>query len=285
MRAAAVSCNSLPLRVDYCVRGCASLASRVEGVLFKNARRLAGSGLRPLDCVRTVPCAPSVVHTPRYTMARRVAIGEVALNILDASLPSEGAPILAKRKSYERKIDEAKQEERDTAALSRARKVVKEQGHQTLRVKSDAPVAIVDPVLETALRKTATRGVVSLFNAVREAQKEVRRETKTKTQKRRKSGAAEPTDAGASAVAPGARDISKESFLDILRRGTAPPKAAPAGGSAAGGTTPSYLRDDYMLGQRTSKAKHWELDVDDDLADVEDEAEGGSERDFADDED
>ena len=226
-----------------------------------------------------------LVHTPLYTMARRVAIGEVALNILDASLPSEGAPILAKRKSYERKIDEAKQEERDTAALSRARKVVKEQGHQTLRVKSDAPVAIVDPVLETALRKTATRGVVSLFNAVREAQKEVRRETKTKTQKRRKSGTAEPTDVGASAVAPGARDISKESFLDILRRGTAPPMAAPAGGSAAGGTTPSYLRDDYMLGQRTSKAKHWELDVDDDLADVEDEAEGGSERDFADDED
>lgn len=82
-------------------------------------------------------------------------------------------------------------------------------------------------------------------------------------------------------MAPGARDISKESFLDILRRGTAPPKAAPAGGSAAG-TTPSYLRDDYMLGQRTSKAKHWELDVDDDLADVEDEAEGGSERDFDD---
>ena len=241
----------------------------------------------PLHCVRSpaVLTPRSVVHTPRYTMARRVAIGEVALNILDASLPSEGAPILAKRKSYERKIDEAKQEERDTAALSRARKVVKEQGHQTLRVKSDAPVAIVDPVLETALRKTATRGVVSLFNAVREAQKEVRRETKTKTQKRRKSGAAEPTDVGASAVAPGARDISKESFLDILRRGTAPPKAAPAGGSAAGGTTPSYLRDDYMLGQRTSKAKHWELDVDDDLADVEDEAEGGSERDFADGED
>ena len=222
----------------------------------------------------------------RPTMARRVAIGEVALNILDAPLPSEGAPILAKRKSHERKIDEAKQEERDTAALSRARKVVKEQGHQTLRVTSDAPAAMVDPVMETALRKTATRGVVSLFNAVREAQKEVRQEAKTKTQKRRKSGAAEPTEAGASVVAPGARDISKESFLDILRRGTAPPKAAPAGGSAAaGGTTPSYLRDDYMLGQRTSKAKHWELDVDEDLADVEDEAEGGSERDFADDED
>ena len=216
-------------------------------------------------------------------MARRVAIGEVALNILDASLPSEGVPILAKRKSAERKIDEAKQEERDEAALSRAKKVVKEQGHQTLRVTSDAPAAMVDPVMETTLRKTATRGVVSLFNAVREAQKEQKQEAKTKTQKRRKSG--ETAEAGASAP-PGARDISKESFLDILRRGTAPPKAAPGGSSAErGATAPSYLRDDYMLGQRTSKAKHWELDVDDDLADVEDEADQGSERDFADDED
>ncbi len=239
----------------------------------------------PLSCSPNTTVLSSIATAAaRPTMARRVAIGEVALNILDATLPSEGAPILAKRKSHERKIDEAKQEERDDAALSRAKKVVKEQGHQTLRVTSDAPAAMVDPVMETALRKTATRGVVSLFNAVREAQKEVRQEAKTKTQKRRKSGAAEPTEAGASAVAPGARDISKESFLDILRRGTAPPKAAPAGGSAAG-TTPSYLRDDYMLGQRTSKAKHWELDVDDDLADVDDEAQGGSERDFADDED
>ncbi len=214
-------------------------------------------------------------------MARRVAIGEVVLNILDASLPSEGVPILAKRKSAARKIDEAKQEERDTAALSRAKKVVKEQGHQTLRVTSDAPAAVLDPVLETTLRKTATRGVVSLFNAVREAQKEQRQEAKAKAPKRRKTG--EAAEAGTSA-APGApQDISKESFLDILRRGTAPPKAAPGSGAVA--TAPSYLRDDYMLGQRTSKAKHWELDVDDDLADVEDEADQGSERDFADDED
>ena len=47
---------------------------------------------------------------------------------------------------------------------------------------------------------------------------------------------------------------------------------------------PSYLRDDYMLG-RGNKAKHWDMDVDDDLADVEDEAEGDSERDFGDEDD
>lgn len=129
----------------------------------------------PLSCSPNTTVLSSIATAAaRPTMARRVAIGEVALNILDATLPSEGAPILAKRKSHERKIDEAKQEERDDAALSRAKKVVKEQGHQTLRVTSDAPAAMVDPVMETALRKTATRGVVSLFNAVREAQKEVR---------------------------------------------------------------------------------------------------------------
>ena len=220
---------------------------------------------------------------------RRVAIGDVAANILDAALPLEGAPILAKRKSAERKIDEAKREEKETAALSRAKRVLQAQGHQTLRVTSDAPATEVDPVLETALRKTATRGVVSLFNAVREAQKEQRQDDKAKAPKRRKrdDGAAQAGAAGA--TAPSARDsLSKESFLDILRRGTAPPKAAAAagGGAAGASTAPSYLRDDYMLGQKRSKTKHWDLDVDDDLADVEDEAaEDESERDFDDDDD
>ena len=75
-----------------------------------------------------------------------------------------------------------------------------------------------------------------------------------------------------------------------MRRGTAPPKARPSGKGAAGASSsegaaaPSYLRDDYMLG-RGNKAKHWDMDVDDDLADVEDEAEGDSERDFGDEDD
>ena len=77
-------------------------------------------------------------------------------------------------------------------------------------------------------------------------------------------------------------EISKESFLDILRRGTAPPKAAkPQQGLGVAGT-PSYLRDNYMIGRGT-KAKHWDADIEEDLADVDDEAEGDSERDFADD--
>ena len=223
-----------------------------------------------------------------------VAIGDVAANILGAPLPSSAsAPILAKRKGVERKVDEAKREERDTFALAKAKKLVAEQGHTTLRVKSDAPAARVDPVLETMLRKTSTRGVVSLFNAVREAQKEQRQVGKlSKQQKRRRTGdgAAEPSAAAASTSTPAA-DISQESFLDILRRGTAPPKAprgrgdsggAGAGAGAEASTAPSYLRDDYMIG-RKSKVKHWDVDVEDDLADVDDEADQvDSDKDFDD---
>lgn len=221
-----------------------------------------------------------------------VAIGDVAANILGAALPSSSsAPILAKRKSVERKVDEAKHEERETQALAKAKKLVAEQGHTTLRVKSDAPAARVDPVLETMLRKTATRGVVSLFNAVREAQKEQKQVGKlSKQQKRRRTGdsAAESSGTAASTSTPAA-DISKESFLDILRRGTAPPKAPRGKGetavAAAASTAPSYLRDDYMIG-RKSKVKHWDVDVEDDLADVDDEAgQVDSDKDFADDED
>tara|TARA_B110001452_G_scaffold60929_1_gene47605 strand:- start:1383 stop:2063 length:681 start_codon:yes stop_codon:yes gene_type:complete len=220
-----------------------------------------------------------------------VAIGDVAANILGAALPSTAsAPILARRKGVERKVDEAKHEERETVALAKAKKLVAEQGHTTLRVKSDAPAASVDPVLETMLRKTATRGVVSLFNAVREAQKEVKQEGKlSKQQKRRRVGdsAADASGAAASTSTPAA-DISKESFLDILRRGTAPPKAprgkgdTGAAAAAAASTAPSYLRDDYMIG-RKSKVKHWDVDVEDDLADVDDEADQvDSDKDFAD---
>jgi very-short-patch-repair endonuclease len=253
--------------------------------------------LDPLKTARAALAAPSV-HAARLrqvpttcssrprTMARRVAIGDVAANILDQPLPAEGAPILAKRKSVVRKIDEAKHEEKEERELSRAKRVLKEQGHQTLRVTSDTPATEVDPAHETMLRKTATRGVVSLFNALRAAQKEQQQEGRPKASKRRKTSEAGGEESAAGAAAPRA-DMSKESFLDILRRGTAPPKATAAGGTTERGAppAPSYLRDDYMLGRKTSKAKHWDLDVDADLADVEDEADQDSERDFGDDDD
>ena len=63
----------------------------------------------------------------------RVSLGDVAQQVLGLALPGEGAPILAKRKSVERKIDEAKREERDSHALSRAKRSLAVQAHRKLR--------------------------------------------------------------------------------------------------------------------------------------------------------
>ena len=46
---------------------------------------------------------------------------------------------------------------------------------------------------------------------------------------------------------------SKESFLDILRRGSTAPSSSGAAGQAGAG--PSFLQDDFMVGRR-SKVRH-----------------------------
>ena len=117
----------------------------------------------------------------------RVSLGDVAAKILEGKLPAAGkaAPILARRKGPERKLEEAKQAERDEATLRHAKKVLRNEAHQTLRVTASKAADLAssslitshrpglsDPVLETFLKKQATRGVVQLFNAVRSAQKD-----------------------------------------------------------------------------------------------------------------
>jgi len=75
--------------------------------------------------------------------------------------------------------------------------------------------------------------------------------------------------AGASEQQGGTADLSKESFLDILRHGTGRdagarrPAAAARDGGGAGGAR--FLRDDFMLGR--NRAKDWERDIDDDDGD------------------
>ena len=96
--------------------------------------------------------------------------------------------------------------------------------------------------------------------------------------KRRKEagqGAAAGASHGEGVAAAPAADLSKDSFLDILRRGTAPPKTDRAAakpterGSSSGA---SFLRDDFMLGKQ--KAKDWDRDVDADEEDFVEDAHG-----------
>ena len=83
-----------------------------------------------------------------------------------------------------------------------------------------------------------------LFNAVRAAQKEAPEAAPKKAKRQRR-------DPGAATAPPAAAplDLSRDSFLDILRRGTGGAKAGAPSSSAA------FLRDDFMLGE--SKSKHW----------------------------
>ncbi|EOD10477.1 hypothetical protein EMIHUDRAFT_452681 [Emiliania huxleyi CCMP1516] len=172
----------------------------------------------------------------------KVSLADVAARLLEQPLPSSsgGAPILARRSSAVRQIDDAKREEREAAAISRAKRSLATQAHTTLRTGADASSA----VLERQLKKIATRGVVQLFNAVRAAQKEAPEAAPTKAKRKRR-------DPGAATAPPAAAplDLSRDSFLDILRRGTGGAKAGAPSSSAA------FLRDDFMLGE--SKSKHW----------------------------
>lgn len=201
----------------------------------------------------------------------KVSLGDVASRLLGYSLPesSTAAPILAKRTSAVRKLDESKREEQEAQAVARAKKLLAMQGHLTLRDKqgqmssTDASSA----VLEKSLRKIATRGVVQLFNAVRTAQKNNPEEKKAAKRQRRATGA------GMDDVAHSAPlDLSRDSFLDILRRGSQPAAKPDAKRSGA-----SFLQDDFMLGD--NKAKHWGKPL------GEEEEEGGEEDPYEDEDD
>ena len=191
-----------------------------------------------------------------------VSLGDVAASILDAPLPSRDAavPILARRRGPEKRIAEEKAEEREAQAVSRAKRALAGQAHQKLK---HAPAA-TNPVLETNLKKTATQGVVALFNAVRMAQKEQPDSDSSKAKKRKRIDEAGGAASAGTGAQPAA-NLSKDSFLDILRRGS-------GGGGAAGGSRqqlarksaetsePSsgarFLRDDFMLGR--NRHKDWE---------------------------
>ena len=73
-------------------------------------------------------------------------------------------PILANLKSIERRLELEKREEKIRKALSKEKKTKAERGH----------VLPSSALMETEkrLRKIATRGVVKLFNAIRQAQQE-----------------------------------------------------------------------------------------------------------------
>lgn len=187
-----------------------------------------------------------------------VSLGDVASSILDAELPGDGVPILARRRGPEKRIAEEKAEEREQLEVARAKRALKGQVHRQLKATGAS-----NPALEMMLRKTATKGVVALFNAVRNAQREAPEPSKPK---RRRLGEerSDPADGAGSSTDSGVANRafdSRDSFLDILRRGSSgaqrlqkKPQAP-----ALDATGADFLQEDFMMGR--NRAKDWEHDI------------------------
>ena len=178
----------------------------------------------------------------------------------DADAGGAGAPpttVLTKRKTREMKELEAERQAR------RAEKRLRDEKKRRRLVGMTKP-EVNDMSFERKLRKIATRGVVVLFNAIQTHQQSGKLS----------AGDAEQRAAKARAKAD-LKEVSKESFLDLLKRGG---KAAEKG-TEEGAPAQQWdaLRDDYMLG---AKLKDFEQERE--VEDEAEEADGGF--DFDDDE-
>ena len=154
------------------------------------------------------------------------------------------APLHSKKTKQMRLIEESKLNRRkthDSAAIRRDWDTAKQ-----ARPESGA----LD--FERKLRKTATRGVVALFNAVQQHQLHQSREALA---------------AEGGAKASKSKALPKSNFLDLLKRGTQPAEdSSGAKAAAAGGW--DALREDFML-----ESKSRLRDFDGEAAEDEDEEE------------
>lgn len=151
--------------------------------------------------------------------------GKSLATVIDGALAEDlgdDIPVLAKRKRVEKRLEESQRKLAIAAAEMRTRRLQKRRGHVPLGARAVTGAGDGhDAVLESLMRQIATRGVVSLFNAVGEAQRRAQREDKK---------AAGDRTAG----------LSKDAFLTMLKQGT-------ARGAAKQHVQPraAFLRDDY----------------------------------------
>ncbi|KAI8810939.1 Rrp15p-domain-containing protein [Cladochytrium replicatum] len=161
----------------------------------------------------------------------------------DLGQTSKEKPILSKRKSITRQIENAALEKKARKALADEKKEKQDKD----RVVPD--VTTMD--YEKRLRKIATRGVVQLFNAIRMAQK-----------------SAEEVKATATSM-EAVKEVTKGTFLTMLK-GATPESGSTSTKANTSGRQPvqssagvRWLSSDYMT---APAQKHWdEKNSDDDL--------------------
>lgn len=128
--------------------------------------------------------------------------------------------VLSRRKAPARKLEEARIEASARKALKREHRSTQKSIHDDLRAKRDDDEAFLNR--ERMMRKRATRGVVAIFNAVREKQEA--KEAAARAERERKRARLAAAAAQASSFTAGKQEgeeetssIIKNSFLELLK--------------------------------------------------------------------
>lgn len=152
--------------------------------------------------------ANSIESLKKSSKKTKKAIEEPDLGLAIAGILGEKTkgdqPILARRKGIERKIEDAKLEAKARAVLRKQRLATKDAAHMSVPDMSRANN-------EKLLKKAATKGVVQLFNAIHQHQVMKEKLAKEKAE----AGGAKKAE-----VATQIKQISKTSFLDMLKGGS-----------------------------------------------------------------
>ncbi|XP_063054381.1 RRP15-like protein [Engraulis encrasicolus] len=171
---------------------------------------------------------------------------DVMAKILQKETPNSKLVILQKNKQLEKRKEKAKEE-----MLERRKLVDKRKAWEMIgRVKPDI---VKDREIERNMQRTATRGVVQLFNAVRKHQKDV-------DEKVKEAGGSERKKAKILS------SVSKKDFINVLRGTEGPTESAKTLKAEVkeeeeekGKPAWSVLRDDYMMG---ASMKDWDKESD-----------------------
>jgi len=180
-----------------------------------------------------------------------------------AALDSKKSPVLSKTKTpLQRQAEQEKKEEREMRERRRINREKHLQAlHIPLSVATTRGVATVgagtalstELEQERLLRRVATRGVVALFNAISQHQREGREGSEAAKQK-----VPSTSKVGKSTVAK----MTKDGFLDLIKSKASQVKEKPRTEVQTHEQAPVWnaLRDDYMMDSK----KNWDEDDDND---------------------
>ncbi|XP_033102928.1 RRP15-like protein [Anneissia japonica] len=187
---------------------------------------------------------PKLKETPdEFEDETEVEAGEgwadAMAKILQKTVVNEGSAILAKSKSHEKE----KKKEKDEYEEKRKIKYTKKAWEDIAYVKPN----VEHKDIERSFQRTATRGVVQLFNAVK-------KEQKTLESKLTEVGASERKRAKVES------SMSKGQFLNLLKKSASKTQQATGdketqGSSKKSGATWDVLRDNFMMG---ATLKDWD---------------------------